>query len=207
MAEPGHPLTARVRQLIDLAHEGKVREASLLTAISYPTLNDLYTGRTVSPNLATLEALRAPYGIDMSWLLSQHPPEQVPRTGRVVFLPPHALADIKQRSLRKVPIPFAAWSMYDAFARLEARLLAMPPTATRPIVAEASGDALVFRLATFLFQPFLAAEKAGEADVILKAASGDETDNQRVTRWVVTLRALGDMWKLALPNILDGPSG
>lgn len=205
LAEPDHPVTARVRQLIDLVHHGRVREASLLTGISYPTLNDLYTGRTVNPNLTTLEALRAPYDIDLAWLVSRNPPGQVPRTGRVVFLPPHALADIKQRSLREVPIPFAAWSMYEVFGRLEARLLSMPATATRPIVAEASGDALVFRLATFLFQPLLAAEKAGEADVIPGALEGDLTDGLIAAPWIVRLRALGEMWKQVLPDTLEAP--
>jgi len=164
-------------------------------------MNDLYTGRTVNPNLSTLEALRAPYEVDLSWLLSADAPAKAPRTGRIVFLPPHPLAGIKQRALREVHIPFVAWSMYDVFARLEAQLLAIPATAKRPIVAEASGDALVFRLATFLFQPFLAAEKAGEADVI-PGPPGGRAPTQNAERWVARLRVLGDMWKLVLPGAM-----
>ncbi|MFC1639921.1 hypothetical protein ACFL3B_04065 [Gemmatimonadota bacterium] len=201
--DPVHPLTARIRQLVDLAHDGKVREASRLAGIPYPTLNDLYVGRTVNPNLATLESLRLPYGIEMSWLLSREEPKQLPRTGRLVFLPPHPSAEVKRRALREVVIPFVAWSMYEVFAVLEARLIAMPANAERPIVAEAGGDALVFRLATFLFQPLLAAEKAGETDVIRSVVGGQETEFEMMQRWIVTLRALGDMWRAALPDLLN----
>ena len=155
-----------MRQLIDAAHDGRVQNASRLTGIPYPTLNDLYIGRTVNPNLTTLEQLRAPYGIELVWLLSKDEPEETPRAGRLVFLPPDPNVETGRRALREVVIPFRAWSMYEAFSVLETRLTAMPATAERPIVAEAAGDALVFRLATFLFQPLLAAEKAGESDVI-----------------------------------------
>ena len=209
LAEPVHPLTARVRQLIDLTHAGRVRDASRLTGIPYPTLNDLYIGRTVSPNLATLESLGAPYEIELSWLLSSDDRGQVPRTGRLVFLPPHPTAEVKRRALREVLIPFVAWSMYEVFSVLEARLIAMPATAERPIVAEAAGDALVFRLATFLFQPLLAAEKAADADVVPAAITGQRLDPKTMEQWIVTLRALGDLWRAALPDLLkrDGGSG
>lgn len=207
LGEPVHPLTARVRQLIDLAHEGRVRDASRLAGIPYPTLNDLYIGRTVSPNLATLELLRVPYGIELAWLLSSDEPEQAPTIGRLVFLPPDPTADAKRRALREVVIPFRAWSMCEVFSVLEARLVAMPATADRPIVAEAGGDTLVFRLATFLFQPLLAAEKAGEPDVIPSAVTGNDANAERVTRWVVTLQALGDLWRKALPDLLNTGGG
>ena len=202
LADPGHPLTARIRQLIDLAHEGKVRDASRLAAIPYPTLNDLYIGRTVNPNLATLESLRAPYDIDLAWLLSRDPPEEVPRTGRIVFLPPHPTAEVKRRALREVEIPFVAWAMYEVFSGLETRLIGMPPAADRPIVAEATGDALVFRLATFLFQPLLAAEKAGEAHVVPKVTHVQEMEPNARQRWIVTLLALGDVWQSVVPDLL-----
>ncbi len=202
LADPVHPLTARVRQLIDLAHDGRVRDASRLAGIPYPTLNDLYIGRTVNPNLGTLESLRAPYDIELTWLLSSEEPEQLPRTGRLVLLPPHPTAEVKRRALREVVIPFVAWSMYEVFSVLEARLIAMPATAARPIVAEAAGDALVFRLATFLFQPLLAAEKAGEANLIPAAVAGQDADADGVKQWVATLQAIGDLWQAALPDLL-----
>ena len=204
LAGPVHPLTVRVRQLIDLAHEGKVRDASRLAGIPYPTLNDLYIGRTVNPNLATLESLCAPYDIELSWLLAADQPEPAPRTGRGVLLPPHPTADVKRRALREVQIPFVAWSMYEVFTSLEGRLIAMQATAERPIVAEAAGDALVFRLATFLFQPLLAAEKAGEIGVIPVVPPGEEVGLKTRSRWIVTLRALGAVWQVALPDLLAG---
>jgi hypothetical protein len=94
--------------------------------------------------------------------------------------------------------------MYEVFSTLESRLIAMPAAAARPIVAEAAGDALVFRLATFLFQPLLAAEKAGEVDVVLAGTSAEDAAPERRKRWVITLRALGDMWRRTLPDLLEG---
>ncbi len=205
LGKPVHQLTIRVRQLIDLAHGGNVRNASRLTSIPYPTLNDLYIGKTVNPNLATLESLSAPYDIELSWLLAVEDPGTMPRTGRSVLLPPGSSAEVRQRALRKVQIPFVAWSMYEVFTAVEARLIEMPATTMRPIVAEAEGDTLQFRLATFLFQPLLAAEKAGESNLIPADTNAEEQENPRAAeRWIVTLRALGDVWKAALPGLFHG---
>ena len=205
LPQPRNTLTVRVRQLVDVAHGGKVRDASRLTGIPYPTINDLYTGRSANPNLATLESLRVPYEIDLSWLLSDAEPQQPPRTGIVAFLPPDPRAEVKRRVLREIQIPFVAWSMYEVFSVLESRLGAMKATAERPIVAEASGDALVFRLATFLCQPLLAAEKAGEQDVILVWNEGTSLVNERMARWSSALEALGEMWRASLRGLLRDP--
>ncbi len=202
LQEPSHTLTVRIRRLIDIAHEGKVRDASRLTGIPYPTVNDLYTGRSLNPNLATLEALRAPYDIDITWLISPAEPQETPRTGMMVFLPPDPNADLKRRALRQVQIPFVAWPMYEVFSSLAARLSTMKATADRPIVAEASGDALLFRLATFLFQPLLAAEKAGEKGVIPAWVQGSVPEEKKKWRWTNTLEALGEMWLAAMPGLL-----
>lgn len=198
-----HPLTTRIRQLIDVAHAGRVRDASRVAGIPYPTLNDLYIGRTVNPNLATLERLRTPYGIELVWLLSAEEPEEEPRVGRLVYLPPDPNAGTTRRALREVVIPFRAFSMYEVFTVLEERLIATPASAERPIVAEAAGDALIFRLATFLFQPLLAAEKSGESNVIPTAQEQQRAEG-RAERWINTLQALGEMWTLALPGLLQG---
>lgn len=205
LPEPAHTLTARVRRLIDLAHDGKVRDASRLTGIPYPTLNDLYIGRTVNPNLATLDTLRMPYAVELTWLLSDAEPDESPRRGIVAYLPPDPGAAAKRRSLRQVEIPFTAWSMYEVFTNVEARLEAMEATADRAIVAEASGDALRFRLATFLFQPLLAAEKAGEQDVFFASPEGEDIDSERMGSWTKTLTILGNMWKATLPGLLKDP--
>jgi len=203
LAPPNRTLTARVRRLIDLAHSGKVRDASRLTGIPYPTLNDLYNGRSVNPNLATLEAFCVPYQIGISWLLSDDEPNEVPRKGIVANLPPDANADVKRRSLRQVHIPFSAWPMCEVFTTLEYKLERMDANADRPIVGEASGDALRFRLATFLFQPLLAAERAGEKETFVGSAEGDKENAELLERWSNTLAALGEMWRVGLPSLLS----
>ena len=201
LPEPAHSLTRRVRCLVDVAHGGNVWEATRLTGVSYPTLSDLYVGRTTSPSLATLKALGAPYGVDLNWLTDAGVPEPPAVTGRVGLLPPPPGADARRRALRKVDIPFTAWPMYEVFALLERRLGDEPAQQDRAIVGEATGDAFVFRLTTFLLQPLLAAERVGEVEVIpAQGGAGDE-------RWVETLRALGRMWRTALPHLLSiGPA-
>ena len=202
LAEPAHTITGRVRRLIDTVHEGKVRDASRLTRIPYPTLNDLYIGRNANPSLATLEKLRRPYGIDLSWLLSDAAPVESPRRGIVAYLPPDPTADLKRRSLREVFIPYTAWSMCEVFTKLEEALEAMESNADRPIVGEASGDALRFRLSTFLLQPLLAAEKVGERNVFVEASSEGEEDSSRNERWTEMLESLAATWRAALPGLL-----
>ena len=203
LPDPVNTLTGRVRRLIDIAHDGKVRNASQLTGIPYPTLNDLYIGRTVNPNLATLDRLRAPYGIDLTWLLSEDEPTEAPLTGIVAFLPPDPRAEVKRRSLREVQIPYSAWSMYEVLSSLEARLRTETADANRPIVGEATGDALLFRLSTFLFQPLLAAEKSGEQGVFVGSGEQSETVEHERRRWITKLVALGDMWRATLPMLLQ----
>jgi len=188
-----------------MAHGGRVRDSSMLTGVPYPTLNDLYIGRSINPNLATLDALSAPYDIDASWFLCAEEPDRQPRTCRIVFLPPYPLGEVKRRTLREIQIPFSAWPMYEVFTELEERLKAMPADATRPIVAEASGDALPFRLATFLFQPLLAAEKTGWNDVFPVSEGDEKLDAETMARWTGTLIALGDMWKVSLTGFLSAP--
>ncbi len=205
LPEPAHPLTERIRRIVDVVHGGKLLDASRLTGIPYPTLNDLYIGRTVNPNTATLEVLRKPYDIPMSWLFGEEGAEASPQTGRFVLLPPHPKASAKRRELRRVEIPFAAWSLYDVFSVLEQCLNSAEPSVDRPIVGEASGDALSFRLATFLLQPLLAAEKAGEPGVILTVDDERGGGAGARARWVGSLSRLGDLWKSTLSHLLaDG---
>lgn len=202
LPEPSHPLTERIRRIVDVVHRGKVLDASRLTGIPYPTLNELYVGRTVNPNTATLEAFRKPYDIPMSWLFGESGAEASPQTGRFVLLPPHPKASVRRRELRRVEIPFAAWSLYHVFSVLERRLNSAEPSVDRPIVGEASGYALTFRLATFLLQPLLAAEKAGEPGVIVTADGEQGDDAGPRERWVESLLRLGDLWKSTLSNLL-----
>ena len=179
-----------------LAHEGNLGEASRATGLSYPTLRDLYVGRTVNPSYRTLEALADTYGVALAWFRDPEEPEEGPVEGRIGYLPPDPHVGSARPQLREVVIPFAAWPMYRVFTVLERRLSLGTPRPDRPIVGEATGDALTFRLATFLFQPLLAAEKTGLKHLILEGAGGGNP------AWVQRLRVLGTMWELALNDLL-----
>jgi transcriptional regulator with XRE-family HTH domain len=198
-----HLVTQRIRALVHLAHQGNLSEASRATGLPYPTLRDLYVGRSTNPSYRTLEALADCYGIPLEWFREEEEPEEVPAEGRVGFLPPHPQAAGARPHLREVLIPFAAWPLYQVFTTLERRLSLGELGPARPIVGEASGDAFTFRLTTFLFQPLLAAEKAGAQTVIPEAAGGELPVGQR-DAWVARLRTLGAMWEQVLGDLLGG---
>ena len=206
LAEPTHTLTARVRELIDLAHAGNLTNASRLTGLSYPTLRDLYVGANTTPGLGTLESLRAPYGLELPWLMGEGEGERIPVLGRYGLLPPAPADSQKSRALREVLIPFEAWVMYCTFVDLEQELIKLGPGPQRPIVAEATGDAFIFRLTSFLMQPLLSAEKLGVAGVIIPS-DGTPVDRSSVQhrRWIDRLDHLGLMWRSLLPWV-DGDS-
>src|SRR5574341_1237952 len=156
-------VTQRIRRLIDLVHGGNLAAAGRASGIPYPTIRDLYTGRTANPELSTLDQLRAPYGVSLNWFTDRAAPDEVPLGGRTVLLPPHPRAPQgAARALRPVLIPYAAGDLLAVFAEVEDGLRARPAEPDRPIVGETSGDAFTFRLTTFLLQPLLMAEKLGE---------------------------------------------
>ena len=194
-------VSKRVRYLIDLAHSGNVQEASNLTGISYPTLNDIYSGKTKNPALRTLESIGEPYGVGKLWFLSDGDTDQKPLIGRTGLLPPDPHADIKSRALREVLIPYSSWPFYEVFVRLEDKLNSSESSASRPIVGEAKGDALVFRLTTFLFQPLLAAEKAGAKGAFLCQEEFEQANSLERSRWVKTLSSLGEVWSELLRDL------
>ncbi len=205
LARARHRLTERVRALLQLAHDGNLREASRATAIPYATLRELYTGQTINPSYRTLAALVDTYGVPLEWLRSEEEPEDVPLLGRRGFVPPHPARMGSRPQLREVLIPFAAWPMYDVVGRLEAELTAERASPERPIVGEATGEAMVFRLTTFLFQPLLAAERAGQRGVIIEAREiGGLVGGIRWREWVERLRSLGEMWRRVLPDLVGG---
>jgi hypothetical protein len=195
-------VTRRVRRLLDQVHGGNLAEAQRATGIPYPTLRDLYAGRSANPELATLEQLCAPYGVSLNWFTDQGADEDVPLVGRVVLLPPHPRARAGERELRPVLVPYAARALFDVFAKLESWLERQRPGPARPVAGEATGETLRFRLTTFLLQPLLAAEKLGE-DVI----PGDTTTGAAGSvdaAWVERLQALGALWQVALPRLMGG---
>lgn len=196
------PVTRRIRRLIDLVHGGNLAAAARATGIPYPTVRDLYAGRTANPELSTLDQLRAPYGISLNWFTDQAGDGEVPLAGRTLLLPPHPrAAQGAARTLRPVLIPYAADDLLAVFAVLEEWLRARLAEPDRPIVGEASGDAFTFRLTTFLLQPLLAAEKVGE-EVIPAAAPGSSGAPSIDAAWVARLEALGAMWRALLPRML-----
>jgi transcriptional regulator with XRE-family HTH domain len=206
VGRPKHPLrraesvlTGRVRALLQLAHGGNLAEASRVTGVPYPTLRELYVGRTVNPGVRTLQALAEAYGLSLDWFRQPEEPEDLPLLGRVGFVPPAGGAGSGRGQLREVMIPFAAWPMYEFFSRLEEQLAREPATEDRAIVGAASGEALLFRLTTFLLQPLLAAERAGAADAIVSAKEYEErVGGERAAAWVDRLTALGRMWAVVL---------
>lgn len=196
------PITRRIRRLIDLVHGGNLAAAGRATGIPYPTIRDLYTGRTANPELSTLDQLRSPYGVSLNWFTDRAVDDEVPLGGRMVLLPPHARAPQgAARALRQVMIPYAAGDLLAVFAALEAWLRHKTAEPDRPIVGETSGDAFTFRLTTFLLQPLLAAEKVGEE--VIPAAAPPGSPAQGVdAAWVARLEALGGMWHALLPAVM-----
>ena len=194
-------ITGRIRRLIDLVHGGNLAAAGRATGIPYPTIRDLYAGRTANPELSTLDQLRAPYGVSLNWFTDRAADDEVPLGGRTVLLPPHPRAPQGvARALRQVLIPYAAGDLLAVFAAVEERLKARPAEPDRPIVGEASGDAFTFRLTTFLLQPLLAAEKVGEE--VIPAAAPTASPAQGVdAAWVARLEAVGAMWRALLPRV------
>lgn len=187
---------------MQLAHHGNLAEASRATGVPYPTLRELYVGRTANPGLRTLQALADAYGLPLDWFRQPEEPEELPLLGRIGFLPPPAGPPGGRGQLREVLIPFAAWPMYDTFVTLQDLLEEQPAGPDRPVVAEATGDALVFRLTTFLLQPILAAERAGASDIIVSAQEYEErVGSDRARAWVRRLTALGQMWAVVLEQL------
>ncbi len=200
-------VTRRVRRLLDQVHGGNLAEAQRATGLPYPTLRDLYAGRTANPALATLNRLRAPYGVSLDWFSGLEADDDEPLPGRVVLLPPHPRAAASGggeggRALRQVLLPYAARTLWVVFSGLQAWLERQAPSPERPVAGEATGDTLAFRLTTFLLQPLLAAEKIGE-EVIPAAASGGKPAGVDAA-WVARLEALGAMWRAALPRAGGG---
>ena len=202
LSEEVHPITRRIRRLIDLVHGGNLAAAGRATGLPYPTIRDLYTGRTANPELSTLDQLRAPYGVSLNWFTDRAADDEVPLGGRTVLLPPHPRAPQgAARALRPVLIPFAARELLVVFGALEQWLKARPAEPDRPIVGETSGDAFTFRLTTFLLQPLLAAEKAGQ-DVIPAGAADAAPARAVDAAWVSRLEALGGAWRMLLPGVM-----
>lgn len=188
-------VTRRVRRLIDLAHDGNIRQASDETGLPYPTLRDLYSGRRSSPRLATVKALAEHYSIYIQWFTDERQPDVVPIAGFVGRLDPLGGAPGEDR---EVVIPFAAWEFMKVALAVDAYLDALPPSPDRPIIGAATDDKATKLLTAFLLQPLLAAEALGEPDAIV----GEWARREEEEIWVRKLRALGRLWQIAMPALL-----
>jgi hypothetical protein len=58
-----------------------------------------------------------------------------------------------------------------------------------------------------LFQPLLAAEKAGEKDVFPTWAQRSDLEAEKKWRWTNTLEALGRMWIAVMPGMVAERGG
>lgn len=198
LSKPSSEITVRVRRLLDLAHDGNVREASIASEIPYATLRDLYTGKGTNPSLRTLQALANAYGIYPGWFTDPSQPEDVPIGGYVVHVPAFPGDPLSNRR-REIVIPYAAFPLPKIYLDFADALEALPATKYRPIVGDAHPDRLGDRLAEFLLCPLLEEEKQLGERVILEsqawAAVPDWLDPAARERYVRRLRLLGKFWE------------
>ncbi len=201
LPDAAHPLTRRIRRLIDEAHLGNLREAASHTGLPYATVRDLYRGRTASPGLATVQTLAAAYGLPLDWFTGGTSGDAQPRfqiDGELLPDPEYG----RGRRGRRIRIPLAAWPLARCFVRLEQRLTALPPKPARPVLGAAVDPAEVRqRLTAFLLGPLLDAQDAGllavqGADPPFRGGGNPSAEEAR--EWIAVLRALGRFWERAL---------
>lgn len=202
-----HIVTRRVRRLIDMAHGGNVGEASRATGLPYPTIRDLYLGRSTNPSHKTLNALADTYKVYEQWFLDEGQGEEIPMGGWIAYLP--ALdGSIERRKLRKTVIPFAAWSMKSAAEKLDRALQTIPPSPKRPIVGD-SGDDDEFnlKLSTFLFQSILDTERAMGRQLAPNYAVGPTFSREMDEKWISRLKLLGLYWESIADELVESIQG
>jgi len=195
-----HPLTRQIRDLIDQAHLGNLREAALHTGLPYATLRDLYAGHTASPGLRTLQVIAQAYALPLEWFTGE---ETVPPRLEIAGeLPPDPEYGRGRRG-RRLRIPLAAWPLAHCFLQLERELSAQPPHRSRPIFGAVSdADECRQLLTAFLFGHLLEAQSEGlllvlGAEPPFPGAAARPTAEQE-RDWVAVLRDLGRFWERTL---------
>jgi hypothetical protein len=206
-------VTRRIRRLVDLAHDGNVREASVRSGVAYATLRDLYLGLTTNPSVGTLEALASAYAFSTAWLLDEKQGDEVPMAGWIGYLPPFPELEKREqwprqyRYERAVVIPFTASPLVRVAELLDRYLSSLPPSPDRPIMGDATDDKeMTLRLTTFLFQPLIAAKEAGEPNALLEMvpyAPDPIPTRADEEAWVKRLKELGRFWEKMLPTLID----
>lgn len=197
------PLTLQIRRLIDQAHLGNLQEAANHTGLPYATLRDLYSGRTSSPGLKTVQHFARAYQLPLEWFTGELDTE--PRLEISGGLPPDPEFG-RGRKGRGFRIPLAAWPLARCFLRLERELYTLPPHRDRPIFGAVNDpDECRQLLTAFLLGPLLEAQDAGLL-VVLGAeppfpGAGRPTPEQE-RQWVDILRDLGRFWERTLSSTL-----
>lgn len=195
-------VTRRIRRLIDVSHEGNIREASEASGLPYTTLRDLYRGRTTNPRIDTLARIAWRYGFREGWFVDDKHGDGIPLGGWECILPPDANWPEKKRYFKSTTLPYGAWPLNRVYVLLRDYLDSLDPSPTRPIVGDATDDReFNLRLSGFLFGPLISAAKEAR-DPAAMIWSFDYT-RESLERWLLRLRPLGRLWEGAIPELLS----
>lgn len=199
-------LTVRVRRLLDLAHDGNVREASIATGLAYATVRDLYTGHSVNPGLKTLKALADAYGVYPGWFTDAKQPSDVPGSGYIAPVRGFPFGN-RPDQRRTAIIPYASYPLPRVWRILGDELDKAPATPARPIAGDASEYEVNFYLGEFLLGPLLRAEQESGVLLVLDSepwAKDGWYDPATREVYVRRLRLLGQFWESVLESVLEG---
>jgi len=195
-------VTARLRRLVDDAHDGNLMEAAAHADVPYSALRELHSGRLSRGAAGFLGKIAAAYGLPSDWFTA---PDDgtVPCAAWAALLPDR----VPGRAGRRVTIPFGAWPLIRVLVRLEQRLRDQPPHPDRPILGDATDPRECRRrLVGFLLQPVTTAQQLGTTDVRWDSPpfpGPADFGGPEAARSVGMLRDLGRFWEGALATLLD----
>ncbi len=189
-----HPITARLRRLVDDVHDGDLLEASAHAGLPYAVLRDIHAGRTRRLGPGTMQRLADVYGLPVAWFGGTDEADDgtVPVAGWAGFLPDQC--DPAGFSGCRFIIPTSAWPLIKVLVQLEIRLRDLPAEPARPIIGAATCPREIRRrLSAFILQPLMAAGSI--------SAAGLRSERQS-ERWAAMLADLGRFWERALITLL-----
>lgn len=192
-----HPITARLRRLVDDVHDGNLLEASAHAGLPYAVLRDIHAGRSRRAGHGTVQRLADAYGLPVEWFggTGETDDGTVPVAGWAGFLPEggDGLAGCR------FTIPTTAWPLIRVLVQLEIRLRDLPANPARPIIGAATDPREIRRrLSAFILQPLMAAGALNAAEL----RSGRQSE-----RWAAMLADLGRFWERALVALLPAMPG